>query len=108
MSLLTNELRAQLPPLYSQADESNPTIFIKFFLPGTRWTWYISEGEPKGDDFILFGFTFGQEAEWGYSMLSELESVHNKLGLPVERDLTFTPAPWQEVQQHHFQEHGSR
>ena len=91
MKLLTEELRARLPPLYSQEAEAEPTVYAKFFLPGTGWAWYVTEGGPEGDDFLFFGFVVGLESEFGYFLLSELESVQSPLGgLPVERDLAFT------------------
>jgi len=73
MKLLTDELRARLPPLYSQEAEAEPMVYAKFFMPGTGWTWYVTEGSPQEEDFLL----------------SELESVRSKLGLGVERDLAF-------------------
>lgn len=88
--LLSDELRARLPPLYSQEAEADPFVYAKFFLPGTGWTWYVMEGEARGDDFLFFGFVCGQEAEFGYFVLSELESATTPLGLHVERDLAFT------------------
>ena len=91
MKLLTDELRARLPPLYSQEAAEEPTVYAKFFLPGTRWTWYVTEGQEQEGDFLCFGFVVGLESEFGYFLLSELESVRSPLlGLPVERDLTFT------------------
>ena len=90
MKLLTNELRAKLPPLYSQEAEADPVVYAKFFLPGTGWTWYVTEGSPQEEDFLFFGFVVGLDSEFGYFLLSELESVRSPLlGLPVERDLTF-------------------
>jgi hypothetical protein len=90
MKLLTNELRAKLPPLYSQEAEADPVVYAKFFLPGTGWTWYVTEGSPREDDFLFFGFVVGLDSEFGYFLLSELESVRSPLlGLPVELDLTF-------------------
>jgi hypothetical protein len=35
--------------------------------------------------------------EWGYFVLSELESARGPLGLPIERDLYFEPAPFTKV-----------
>jgi hypothetical protein len=90
MKLLTDELRARLPPLYSQEAEADPIVYAKFFLPGTDWTWYVTEGSPRGDDFLFFGFVVGLESEFGYFVLSELESVRTSLVVGVERDLTFT------------------
>jgi hypothetical protein len=89
MKLLTDELRARLPPLYSQEAEADPIVYAKFFLPGTGWTWYVTEGSPRGDDFLFFGFVVGLESEFGYFVFSELESVRTSLVVGVERDLTF-------------------
>jgi hypothetical protein len=90
MKLLTEELRTQLPPLYSQEAEPEPMVYAKFFLPGTGWTWYVTEGGAEGDDFLFFGFVVGLDSEFGYFLLSELEAARNSLGLGVERDLSFT------------------
>ena len=49
MQLLTEELRAQLPKLYSQENIPDPIVHLKFFTPDSNWTWYVTEGEPDGD-----------------------------------------------------------
>jgi hypothetical protein len=97
MQLLTDELKARLPPLYSQEGEAEPIVHAKFFMPGTRWTWWVTEGEPRGNDFLFFGFVNGLEDEFGYFCLSELESVQGPLGLHVERDLAFQPGKLTDV-----------
>lgn len=89
MKLLIEELRAKLPVLYTQEAEANPIVYAKLFLPGTGWTWYITEGQEQDRDFLFFGFVMGLESEFGYFLLSELESVRSPLGLPVERDVSF-------------------
>jgi len=89
MKLLTDELRARLPPLYSQEAEADPIVYAKFFLPGTGWTWYVTEGSPRENDFLFFGFVVGLESEFGYFLLSELEGVRTRLGTTVEHDLHF-------------------
>jgi hypothetical protein len=91
MHLLDDELRARLPPLYSQEYEMDPVVHAHFYLPGTRLHWWVTEGEPRGDDFLFFGFVNGIEDEFGYFVLSELESVRKYLVIHVERDLAFTP-----------------
>ncbi len=96
MDLLTPELRAVLPKLYSQDGNRNPTVFAKFFFPAGHWTWFATEGEPDGDDFRFYGYVIGHENEWGYFMLSELESLKLR-GLTVERDLYFKQAPFKEA-----------
>lgn len=89
MKLVTDELRSQLPRLYSQEAENEPVVYAKFFLPGTGWTWYVTEGQEQDGDFLFFGFVIGLESEFGYFLLSQLESVTSRLGLHVERDEAF-------------------
>lgn len=90
MKLVTDELQARLPALYSQEADADPIVYAKFFLPGAVWTWYVTEGSPREDDYLFFGFVVGLESEFGYFLLSELESVRSPLNLAVERDLAFT------------------
>jgi hypothetical protein len=89
MKLLTEELRARLPRLYMQEAVAEPIVYAKFFLPGTGWTWYVTEGSAQENDFLFFGFVVGLESEFGYFLLSELDAVRSPLGLRVERDLAF-------------------
>lgn len=42
---------------------------------------------------LFFGLVIGHEPELGYFSVDELEQVRGRLGLPIERDLHFTPAP---------------
>jgi hypothetical protein len=97
MKLLTDELRAQLPPLYAQEHEDDAMIYAKFFTPWTGWTWFVTEGSQEEDDFIFFGYVIGLEAEWGYFSLNELESVRGPAGLTIEQDLYFTPKHKSEI-----------
>jgi hypothetical protein len=93
MKLLTKEIRANLPPLGGQDGVADPIAHVKFFTPDSGFTWYATEGEPDGDDFLFFGYVVGIEAEWGSFRLSELEGVRGAFGLPIERDLWFEPQP---------------
>jgi hypothetical protein len=95
--LLPFELRATLPRLYAQEKEKDPMVHAKLFTPDSSWTWYVTEGQEEDGDFLLFGYVVGLEREWGYFALSELESVRGPLGLPLERDLHFTPRPVSQV-----------
>ena len=97
-----------LPALYSQEDKADPMVVCKFFTPDAGWTWYVIEGSPVDEDgfydtdrpkvdFAFFGLVAGLEVELGYFALSELQSIRGRLGLPVERDLHFSPVPLSEV-----------
>src|SRR6267142_3887030 len=106
MKLLTAELRASLPPLYAQDGNNDPIVHAKFFTPDSNWTWFVTEGSPDEDDFRFFGYVIGHEEEWGYFVLSELESARGPMGLPIERDLYFDPGPWNEVEARYRRERG--
>lgn len=88
MELLPAELREQLPKLYAQKGTEDHYVYIKYFFPAGNWTWFVTEGEPEGDDFLFFGYVIGDCSEWGYFRLKELEEI-NVHGLTIERDLYF-------------------
>jgi len=100
-SLLPLEIAATLPSLYSQEEVSDPLVMVKFFHPLSHWTWYAYEGSPKGDDYLFFGWVYGDFPELGYFSLAELEEVCDPLGLGIERDEHFTPMRLSEVKKLH-------
>ena len=97
MELLPADVRETLPKLYTQEKDRDPTVHVKFFTPDSGWTWYATEGQAEEDDFLFFGYVIGFEREWGYFSLNELKAARGPLGLAIERDLHFTPAPLSEV-----------
>ncbi|MGD1061730.1 MAG: DUF2958 domain-containing protein [Terracidiphilus sp.] len=90
MELLPDELRTRLPPLLSQEAADEPVVYARYFLPNTRWNWYVIEGEPEADDFLFFGFVTGLADEFGQFRLSELQTVRGPSEEAVERDPNFT------------------
>ncbi len=90
MTLLTKEMKAKIPPLYSQENVKDPIAQIKFFCPWSSWTWYAVEFDGKD---LFFGKVIGQEIELGYFSLSELENIRGPIGLRIERDIHFQPIP---------------
>lgn len=90
MQLLTDELREQIPKLYSQENvkTDEKIVYAKFFFPAADWTWFVFEGEQEDRDYVFFGFVVGFEEEFGNFTLNELENI-NVNGLKVERDLHF-------------------
>lgn len=72
----------------------------------SNWTWFAIEANAvvngreiplrqvddlaTVEDVLFFGRVDGDESEWGYFSLRELESV-KVYGLGIERDLYFTP-----------------
>jgi hypothetical protein len=51
----------------------------------------VTEYDPA--QRLCFGFVIGLDHELGYFSLDELEAVRGPMGLPIERDLYFTPCP---------------
>ncbi|MCL5952177.1 MAG: DUF2958 domain-containing protein [Chloroflexi bacterium] len=94
MQLLTQELRAKLPPLGTTEKVDDPICQVKYFTPDGSWTWFGTEFD--GED-TFFGAVSGAEFEIGYFSLSELESLRGPLGLSVERDLYFKPTPLSQI-----------
>ncbi len=94
MKLWTKEIerKAKSYPIGSQDMKGeNAKIIVKYFNPYGAGTWLITEAEKQEDgDWLLFGYCHILEWEWGYILLSEIESTKvNVFGckLPLERDL---------------------
>lgn len=101
MKLLTTPIREQLlrngriqAALADEGKEDADFMpVVKLFTPDANCTWILSELDPDDPD-IAFGLCdLGfNSPELGSVRISELESVRGRLGLPVERDLHFSPA----------------
>ncbi|OGD90997.1 MAG: hypothetical protein A3C27_00610 [Candidatus Levybacteria bacterium RIFCSPHIGHO2_02_FULL_39_36] len=94
MNLLPKYVISELPKLYATENDADPIVRCKFFLPGTKWTWYVLEYDGE-DNF--FGYVVGSESELGYFSLKELKGARGAFGLPIERDLYFKPQPLSSV-----------
>ena len=94
MMLMTKELEKTLEkyPIGSQDGKGEEAkVIVKYFNPCGAGTWLITEGEKQDNgDWLLFGYCYLFEWEWGYVMLSELESVTLPFGLSIERELYVT------------------
>lgn len=84
-------IAASIPKLGETAEQSDPILHIKWFTPTSNWTWWIAEYDPVSR--ICYGLVHGLEREWGTFSLDEIRHIRGPLGLPVERDLYFRPAP---------------
>lgn len=93
MKLITKALEKTFAkyPLYSQDGKGNDAVVIaKFFLPGSGFTWYVTEAEKQTNgDYMFFGYVEGLDSELGYFTLSQLQNVRGRFGLRVERDMYF-------------------
>ncbi len=114
MKLLTEELKREMP--FSQEGKGDEAVvYVKYFSPDSSWTWWATEAvavTPDGEELPLskmdgrdiedvrfFGLVEGHEVEMGSFSLNELESSRGKLGLPIERDLHWTPITLKQLKQ---------
>ncbi len=93
--LMPGWLAATVPALYSQEGVETPLVRVKFFTPDAQWTWFVLEYDPA--QRLCFGLVCGQVDELGYFSLDELRAVRGPLGLRIERDLWWQPAPLSHV-----------
>lgn len=85
---ITKELEAA--PLMSQdgKPKTDVNVIVKFFNPSGAGTWYVTEGQRQGDDWLFYGLVDLHEAELGYFTLSELANMKcPPFGMPIERDI---------------------
>jgi len=92
MKLVTKEIEKKLEkaPLYSKDGQGTEAeVIVKFFYPYGVGTWLVTEAEKQTDgDWLFYGYAeIGYDYEAGYFTLSQLESIRNRYGLGVERDL---------------------
>lgn len=100
MKLLTNHNReallrnGALTAQHQRDGKAEPDFIpvVKLFTPDAACTWLLTELDPDAPD-IAFGLCdLGMGfPELGSVSITELQSVRGKLGLPVERDLHFSP-----------------
>lgn len=84
--LIRNSERKKIDP------EFDPLPAAKLFTPDAGATWLLTELDPEDQDTAYGLSDLGQGMpEQGYVSLTELASIRGGLGLPIERDLYFTP-----------------
>jgi len=90
-NLLPDKIASAIPRLGETSEHPDPTIHVKWFTPDGNYSWHIVEFDPGTR--ICFGFVVGSFPEWGTFNLDEIRQLRGSLGLPVERDLHFSPCP---------------
>lgn len=79
----------EVPPIGTTAEERDPLARVKLFDPTGSWTWFVVEYDPETR--TAFGLVDGFEREAGSFSLAELVEFRGALGLPIERDIHWTP-----------------
>jgi hypothetical protein len=92
MNLLSDDLRARLPPLFSREAEDDPWVYARLFLPGTSLNWYVLEGKMTDNQGLVLSCLFVGKVEYSFGHFPEsfLEAFRGPQGEVVEQDTTFT------------------
>lgn len=106
MKLITKEIEKRLEkyPLYSQDGKKKEAIAVaKFFLCVGAWSWFILEADLQNN--LAYGVVISGngEAEYAYINLTELQTFRSKLGLTIERDISFSPTPLKDIDNEYLQ-----
>ena len=92
MVLMNDELKEKIiaNPLYSHdgEDAKDVKILCKYFVTGSRYTFYVTEGDIKENgDVEFFGYCkspLGSDCdEFGYMWLSQLKEIN----IPIENGI---------------------
>lgn len=65
--LLPAPLLAQLPLLGAQRRVIEPMVYARFWVPDGAWQFYVTEGEPAGTDYQLYGLLMASEDEMDWN-----------------------------------------
>lgn len=92
-TLITDEQLARLLAngrLSTEREDFDPWPVVKLFTPDASATWLLTEIDPTDEDRAFGLCDLGEGLpELGYLSLEELQTVHGRLGLSVERDQHF-------------------
>lgn len=86
----------RLPTAGEAYEQDDPLCTVKLFTPDAAATWYIAGVDPDGLAYGVADLGLGF-AEAGDFDLSEIIALRGKFGLPVERDLHWTPKRMSEL-----------
>ena len=94
MKLLTKAIIGKLEKTRYDKEKPIPNdapVLARFFNPTGSGTWSVLEGEKlPNNDWRFFGVVdIGQDKEYGYFNLSQLQDFKGQFGLGIERDRGF-------------------
>ena len=82
----------KLPTCDEARSQADPIAKVKLFSPTSSWSWFIAGYDP--DTHTAWGLTTGHEDETGEIAMEEIVDFRDhRFGLPIERDLYFSPKP---------------
>ncbi len=79
----------KVPTLDEAYEADDPLCTVKLFDPTGSWSWFVAGYDPESR--TAFGVVHGCEKEAGDFSIAELVEFRGRMGLPIERDLHYTP-----------------
>lgn len=96
MVLIPKGVKESIPNLYETEHIEDKKCHVKLFNPAGVGTWYIVELDKESNE--AFGYVeIGYYPELTYFNVTELEEYIGPTGLGIERDLSFKPMLWSEI-----------
>jgi len=87
MHISTN-FNIDIPYLYEQQYKTNPTVYGRYIVEDSDWSWLILEYSQH--QRLFFGMIL-PEQQLTYFTIEDLQSVVREYGIDVELDTTFNP-----------------
>jgi len=99
MKLFTSEINNKLFKQYPLGNDlDKQKVVSKLFNPYGNGRWFLLNSDPNDPNYLWAIVEMGGEVEIGSVSRNELESIRvTKWGLPLERDLSFSPKNAKEV-----------
>jgi hypothetical protein len=92
MHLIPEALRARmLANDRNLPNDDDPFPVVKLFTPGAAATWLLTELDSNDQDRAFGLIDTGGALKLGYLSLSEITSINERLGHPIEYDPSFVP-----------------
>jgi DUF2958 family protein len=95
--LMPDWLAETVPALGTTEHARDPLLHVKLFTPDAGWRWYIAEYDAVQRLALAFVPSTGTANEWDEISLDMLATRRGPMGLAVERDLFWRPAPLSRV-----------
>jgi hypothetical protein len=90
MLLLSEELKARLPPLGQSGCDPDPMVYARLFLPGTSWNFYVIEAGIEAGYWVVFClFVTNERVVFSQFPLDLLEELRSEDGQALVLDPNF-------------------
>lgn len=102
MMILPEDIKRVMPPLFSTRKQKDPWIVCRFVDPVGIAAWYVLEGKELSEgNYLFYAYIMSSKTFFGYVTLFQLMRMKDGMwslkGLPIERDMFFTPCKLSEV-----------